>query len=277
MLLFALALLALTDVDRRRPPTWCLAAAGLSLGCAVWCRPVAILPLALVAGWALWRYRGRGIALVAAGAVPVVPLAIVGAVYYGDPSPLRYPQSPVFGVDVFGRGIAANLVSPSRGLLVFTPVVLLGVVGVVVGLKRRTLGDLELLATGATALLVVAAACNPVWWAGFAYGPRLLTDVLPFVAVMALPLAALWPQRLGAVTPAGAVALAAVAVVVAWSVAVHARGATAEVTWNWNSVPRSIDDDPDRIWSWSDAQFVTGSTLSGALPVTRSSPAGARP
>jgi len=223
--------------------------------------------LVVFATWAVVRYRGRGLWLTVAGLVPIAVLAVVGAVAFGDADPLRYPQAPVFSLDVITRGVAAGLFSPSRGLLVFTPVVLAAVVSVVVGVRRRTFGDLEVCSLVTAGALVAAAACNPVWWGGFAYGPRLLTDLLPFVLVVCLPLAAYWPTTLRSLTPTGAAALTVLAILTIWGVLVHARGALVEETWTWNSVPVSIDHDPDRAWDWSQPQFLAGSSLTGTAPV----------
>jgi hypothetical protein len=280
MLLFSLALLALVDAPggpRRvesdaadatgtaRPPvsTPRLIAAGACLGAAVWCRPVGVVALVVFAVGAVLRYRRRGLWLAGSGLVPIALLAVVGAVAFGDPNPMRYPQTPRFTLDVVARGLAASLVSPSRGLLVFTPVVLVAGAAVVIGVRRRTFGDLETGALVAALALVGAAACNPVWWGGYAYGPRLLTDLLPFVLVVCLPLAACWPTTVHDLTPARVGALAIVGVLAAWGMLVHARGALVEETWSWNSNPVSIDADPDRAWDWSHPQFLAGSSLTG--------------
>ena len=96
----------------------------------------------------------------------------------------------------FVEGIAGLTVSPSRGLLVFSPVVLLAVVGAVAAWRRRagthgTHGDGEadgLLLARYASLAVIGVvlmyAQFIAWWGGQGFGSRYLVDVMPFVGVL---------------------------------------------------------------------------------------------
>lgn len=86
-------------------------------------------------------------------------------------------------------GVVGNLISPSRGLLVFSPF-LLPVIGAY-GLYWRKLIRLPVvwlcLVWCALQLLIIARAAS--WWGGWSFGPRLLTDMWPGLIVL---IAILW-------------------------------------------------------------------------------------
>lgn len=142
-------------------------------------------------------------------------------------------------------GMAGLLASPSRGLLVFSPWLL------VAGLARWTSASphralLRLCAMGAF-LQLVAYACYSVWWGGHTYGPRYALDALPLF----VPLVALGVDRLR--RPSG---LAWFAVATTWSVLVAAGGAFAYPADAWNTDPADVDRHHERLWDWRDPQFV---------------------
>jgi hypothetical protein len=47
-------------------------------------------------------------------------------------------------------------------------------------------------------------------------------------------------------------------VLLAISIFANARGALAESTWLWNEVPSNVDLQPERLWSWREAQMLAG-------------------
>lgn len=244
---------------------------GALLGAGLWFRPVAVVPLVVVMAWAILRHRTRGLWLVGGAAAPVVGLAAVNHALHGTWSPVFYHQSSDFSFGSLWDGVAANLFSPSRGALLFEPVLFLVVASVVVGVRRRTFRDLEWIALVSAAGVFASVASNPGWWGGYGYGPRLLTDLVPLVAVACIPLADCWPKDLRQLTLARVGLLALVVALFAWSVGVNALGALSFATWEWNYDPASVDDDPDRAWDWSDPQFLRGTPFAGyerAGPIT---------
>ena len=87
-------------------------------------------------------------------------------------------------------GAAGLLVSPNRGLLVFSPVVIIALIGLIPAL--RALPDHGLgWAFGGSLLLYAGYACYTVWWGGHAYGPRYLLDFV----VLLTPAAAIALDR----------------------------------------------------------------------------------
>jgi hypothetical protein len=150
-------------------------------------------------------------------------------------------------IDWSFQGLAGLLVSPSRGILVFSPVVAVALVGARDAARASWSSPLRWcgIAAGVQFLLYGSYA---VWWGGHTYGPRYLLDVLPLLVPLAA--SALAGMRLGAVS-AGLCTAA-----LAWSIAVSATGAFFYPHDEWNTSPVDVDQDHARLWAWSDPQFV---------------------
>jgi len=82
------------------------------------------------------------------------------------------------------------------------------------------------------------------YWPGYSYGPRYFTEITPLLTLFLIPvLQRPFPKAIF-------IAL------LAFSVFVHARGATSFVVHRWNDTPRTVD--LTRAWDWRDPQFLRG-------------------
>jgi hypothetical protein len=144
-------------------------------------------------------------------------------------------------------GLAGLLISPSRGLLIFSPVVAVALVGFRDAFRASWQSPLRWCALAAVAQFLLYGSYS-VWWAGHTYGPRYMLDVLPLLVPPAAAAIALVRLR----SVAGAVCTAALA----WSMVIAETGAFCYPHDQWNSDPADIDRDHARLWSWSDPQFV---------------------
>jgi hypothetical protein len=97
--------------------------------------------------------------------------------YFG--SPWRQGLAPRFSAP-WGEGHLGLLVSPGKGLFVFTPIALVAVAGLVRALRYD---DRVLAATCGAAVLAhwVFVGRWAEWHGGESWGPRLMTDVLPLL------------------------------------------------------------------------------------------------
>jgi hypothetical protein len=167
---------------------------------------------------------------------------------------LQAPRSETYLERVLG-----NLISPSRGLLVFVP----GLVLVTYLLLRyrafvvqRALCVAALAAAAGTFLLMSAW---PIWWGGHSYGPRLSTTVVPWLYLLAvLALRSRLDAQAAGVAGRGTARIEAGCgcLLVAAGLALNGAGALSVNTWLWNVSPSGIDENPQRLWDWRRAQFL---------------------
>jgi hypothetical protein len=247
MLMLSLALL----LQVRRRKLWL---AGGLLGFAYVVRPTNSIPLVLGMLWAAVTRPRRAIGFIAGVASVLAIFVLANERLSGTILPPYY-RAGRLGSPTFLEALAGDLVSPARGLLIFSPVLAFAALGVVLKTRARRFDALDRSLLACLILHWIAIASFPHWWAGYSYGPRFFTDMLPYLVYFLMPVVA-W---LGSAQPAPrAVVGASFAAAAAFSIFVHAEGALVSASLLWNHLPRSVDEHPERIWDWRDPQFLAG-------------------
>ncbi|MFL6514656.1 MAG: hypothetical protein ACJ8M1_06490 [Chthoniobacterales bacterium] len=226
---------------------------GALLGYAFVVRPTNCLPVAAFGIWlAFARPRGLLPYLVGVGIIGMAYVAVnlttFGVIVpgYSQPKRLIHAARPL-------EALPGLLISPARGLLVFSPVVITALMGLVIAFRRRQLGSLDILAVCIVIGHWVMVSLYADWWGGWSFGPRYWTDVLPFIAFLALPAVDWMTTPLTGERWVLASRISA-CVLAAFSIWVHAQGAFRKGPHHWNAIPRRVDD--ARLWDWSDIQFL---------------------
>lgn len=229
---------------------WVDALAATSLCWASFCRPILILSI-----------LGVGLYLLLDRSRRILPFAVTGLAWAGlfvvySMSVFDQLAPPYFmllasrvtagllggGVESSGypTGLAGTMISPGRGLLVYVPIVVLILWAVV--RRWRWIPEKSL---ALTALAVCFAHWQLVslsknWWGGQCFGARLMSDILPWLFVLAaLALAAVRAAAEAGAFRWTALKVAIVLVLVAASCFINTRGAFARETlrgagiWNW--------------------------------------------
>ncbi|MBI4883994.1 MAG: hypothetical protein HY826_08065 [Actinobacteria bacterium] len=203
----------------------------------------------------LWRYLAGALAV-------AIPWLLVNLATYGAALPDYYRAGKVGVHDNYLRALATNMVSPARGLLLFSPIVVLGAVG----LAKRTRGGISadlfdfdrLLIAMCLGYLLVSSGPAENWWAGHSFGPRFMSDTLVFLAVVATgTVDALVSREKSDQAQAGRSVRIAATIALAWSLLVNVQGATMRSTLCWNGDP-DIDTHTSRLWDFRYSQMLSG-------------------
>jgi hypothetical protein len=246
-------LILLTLAVLVRHPRW-LWAAGIFAGLAVAVRPTNLFFwVAFVAVHAWMRPPLReAVALALPGVMIGSLLAISNWLIYHD---LRggYGQWASLQGGVARHAalaLAGLLISPNRGLFIYSPVLLAGVAGLWFAF-RRPIGPAARVYAIAAIFLASQLICFATWswwWGGYSYGSRLLTEAAAVLVVLSVAAA----QRLRSV----AWTRVAFTLLLAYSVGVQAIGAfTFAGDKEWNNWPVPVDSRPERLWDWHDTQI----------------------
>jgi hypothetical protein len=187
----------------------------------------------------------------------LLTLALGGAAFvaasaygYGDLLPPYYRPQRLTG-SPFGTAVLGNLVSPSRGLFVYSPIFLLPLLFAKDTLRAlRRDKPLVLVAVFWPIVHVLLVSRLRHWWAGYSYGPRFWTDALPGLFVLlCLTLSAGLEGRRRTVT-------ALLALLGAFSCFVHTgQGLYNRAPKEWNVAP-NIDRHPELVFDWRYPQFM---------------------
>jgi hypothetical protein len=203
--------------------------------------------------WVLARAPRRAVWLGAAAAVAYAPWALLYWSIYGTPFG---PSTGQLAASAWTPnpldGLLGVLVSPSRGLLVYQPWLLLAG-ALLLPSVRRLLPAGRAPAPAGWALFCAAAVVFHLglisswrcWWGGYCWGSRLASEAVPLCALLLLrPLAALWS------TPGGRRLVIAVGLL---ALLLHVPADFLHSD-HWN--PDILrNDDPAALWSWSHAPF----------------------
>ena len=171
----------------------------------------------------------------------------------------------------FATAFAGNLISPSRGLFVFVPVLLFIMY---LAITNRTLfrNKLAFIALPVILLHLIAVAGFVPWNGGFCYGPRYTTGLIPWFVLLTIVAIREYLNAERFSNVGRKLTFAAGAVLLTLSIVINARGATSYEAWMWNVWPDNVDKVPQKIWDWRRPQFVAGLVpppTSNPLPVLR--------
>jgi len=230
---------------RRRPA---FAAAGAALALSVACRPTNLLLALVVSAWVAHHHR-RFVPRYAALPAFLGALLVAYNLHYFGTVQAGYarlgfplPESAAEAAHWF----AGLLVSPSRGLLTHSPVLVFPLAGLLAALFRPTLPLLRYLAAGVLATLCLFSFYG-MWHGGFGFSYRILVDLLPAL-ILFLPAVWTWiaARRGRAALFAASAAL---------SLLVQVVGAFFYPC-GWFHHPVNAGAHPERFWDWSDPQVL---------------------
>ncbi len=224
-LLIVLTLLALA-----RGNMW---PAGLCAGLALAVRPTDGLLACVVVAALLMRRTALG--KLAAFLAPVIVAGFLTAAYnYWLFQDIRGYSGHAMS-DHFLTGVAGVLFSPARGVVVYCPLLLFSLSSV---WKRGLLDVISILFCIAHLAMI---GLVPEWWGGNCWGPRLLTEMMPFLILMMVPaFDAVWASRWWR---------PAFVTLALYSIAIQVIGVFYYPNGHWDTEPPNI---ASRLWDWRD-------------------------
>lgn len=242
-LLLALGSYFLLREDRARSAPW----VGLCYASAFLCRPTAAVAVLAAGVYYAFKDRRALLRFVLGGAPMALLLVTYNLYYFGKPIVLGQLATHVsmggssevvqgaragtsaLASQVFktslGSGLAGIFLSPSRGMLVFSPILGVALWGLVSIWRDARYQALRPIAVAGVAMCLMVARWYG-WWGGWCYGYRLLVDAVVLLSFLAIPVIESIRRR-------RALSWLFVACLT-WSVLVQAVGAFAYDVAGWN-------------------------------------------
>jgi hypothetical protein len=229
--------------------------AGMTLAFAYVIRPTNGIPLLLFTLYVILAFRRYLIPYLLWGMAVLIPFFLYNfTVYHSLLSPY-YSLKRLCSNPDFLEALAGNLISPGRGLLLYSPVFLLSVYGMILKARGNGFRRLDAVLTGALVLHWLSISAFKHWWGGHSFGPRLFSDMVPFCIYFLIPVI----ERIRETGAGGkALLISAFVTLAVASFFIHCRGANSYAVYAWNYEPINVDRAPARIWDYTDIQFLRG-------------------
>ncbi|HWN57615.1 MAG TPA: hypothetical protein VNO74_05910 [Methylomirabilota bacterium] len=216
-------------------------------------RPTGAIAIVAVSIYVLWLHRRVFIAYSAILAGWLAAFVGYSWSVFGTIVPPYYSASRL-GSHTFTLALFGNLVSPSRGLLVFVPSTLFVLYLLARYGKHFTHRPLALLAFVQIIALEILMCANRIWHGGYCYGPRFFTDAIPWFVLLAI--LGLDAMRRAPAVSQHRMEIAAAIFLLVVSVTINARGAWSFAPMDWN-----LSEAASRlhgIFDWRYPQFMAG-------------------
>jgi hypothetical protein len=241
-------------IRARRDERWAILA-GFALAVEVVSRPVDIAIAAPLAVYVLIAFRRQFPLFIAATIPPLCFMLWYNHSYFGSAVHTQFFEGAgtAFSQLVQGTtlwrtplsvGLPAILFSPGRGLFFYSPIFLFSAVALVMSWRRG--GDLLLRTLSIGALLMIVIVAKWITWTGGnSYGSRLLTNIVPILALALYPIHG-WLAN-------GSARRVVFAILAAWSVMTQSIGVfSGNFAWNaW-----ALHQPTERMWLWRDNPVI---------------------
>ena len=222
---------------------------------AIWMRPTTIVFFFCLALYGLVKRRDEML-LFSLMALPFI-LFLLGLNYYYFLSPFTFPPSLIEGVVAQAKtgsphvwqtpyiiGLAGNLISPSRGLFVFSPFLLFCLLNI----KYRDQvvpKPLMYFLSLTFAALTIFPSIHYDWWGGYSYGNRFLIEALPLLMILLANQIHTFEKH--------PVWRYSFYLTIALSLGIHLVG-SMYYDYQWNVI-NTVDSNPGVIWDWSKSEI----------------------
>ena len=236
---------------------------GFLLSLAFICRPTAAVFVVVTFLYLLIWNRRELWPAAGAALLGLIAFILYNQAVMGLPLPPYYLPQRLESRTPFVRALWGLLFSPSRGLFVFSPIILYILVLVLIRFKtskqqsRHIVG--LLLLWFAIHLFVIARFDH--WWGGSSYGSRLLTDLMPAAVWLT---AVVWPRQPVTHNRSQSILFNSVFILLAvFSIYSHLYTGLfnpAAQAWSGGALSPNIDRSPQYLFDWRYPQFLATET-----------------
>ncbi|NTW09531.1 MAG: hypothetical protein HGA28_08195 [Anaerolineaceae bacterium] len=227
---------------------------GFLLGFSYVIRPTNSISVMWLTLFVVVRYRKHLVSYLLGLWVPIMILVLNSLQTYQMFLPPYFLPQRLGTNEGFIDALAANLISPNRGLFIASPILLFSMLGIYLQYRkgRISLREIDLYLVLIIALHWIAISSFHNWHGGSSLGPRFFTDVIPYLAYFLIPVLEDGRFR----TSRGWRIVFGLAALV--SMLIHARYVTSIYPMLWNQKPVALIDAPQRVWDWNDLQMLRG-------------------
>lgn len=208
-------------------------------------RPTNIIPFALLSCFVWFKFPNQRWKFVISIIFTMSLFVFLNILIFNDILPPYYRSNRLsFDWELFKTAFIGNIFSPNRGLIIWSPFLLFSILIIFVLNKDRSLFVLTQLIIF---LHIIAISTFPHWWGGHSVGPRFMTDVMPFFAIIICVVYKRYSSN--------NLFLGFFLLLVTVSLIVQSSAVFSKNTQLWNIRGTDVNDTPERVWDWNRPQF----------------------
>ncbi len=200
-----------------------------------------VLPLSI---YFLLRFPLTKTIIFALSAMPLGFLLIFYNLYYFNSLTGGYEMT--FTTN-FIDGFSGLLFSPGRGLFFYFPFAIFGFAGSYLVVKNKKSGYdniyIIFIVFAILQLLLISKWFS--WWGGHCYGPRLLSEIQPFLILSSVPVMQTFVKRYKIIK-------IIIILFIIYSFFAQGVGTFFHPAGGWDTIPVNINDSPERLWNFND-------------------------
>ena len=235
---------------------------GIGCGLLPGIRPTSIIFSIAAIAYSPLICRSYNIFVILPSFISSLPCLIWNIYYFGNLSggySVAFKSAPyIFTLSHFITASLGTFISPSKGLLIFSPILSYALLGLNVIIRNRSGRDERMIAcmAVASAILLTSYGFYAVWWGGGSCGPRFTTDVLPtlcFIIGYYLD----YLKNLSDSIPNYRSKLLILTSVILLSFSIQFINVSSYISSNWFSIPYNAEmhNNLDRLWQFKDNQI----------------------
>jgi len=153
-------------------------------------------------------------------------------------------------------GFVGLLASPSRGIFIYTPIIVFSILGYskISKLSNEIVKNFLLISGISILGQILLYSAFVCWWGGWSYGPRFLTGILPVLFIF-LGLY-LKDAHMNIKQKKNLFIIFIFSILLIWSIFVQFVGAFYYPNGDWDGSPNNVDQHPEKCWYWNDTQIM---------------------
>ncbi|MBP9759629.1 hypothetical protein KBD45_08105 [Candidatus Dojkabacteria bacterium] len=220
----------------------------LPIGLSVLIRPTGIIFLLLLSLYIAYAYKKYFLRYLVLLMIIITSFIYFNFTTFHTIFPSYYNLDRIGLHQHFIEATLGNLISPSRGLLIYSPIFIFSLLGIYFKIKLHKFYFFDFILVLILIFYYLGTSAFPHWWGGDSFGPRLLSGLIPILTYFLIPVLKFkfkhnWFTLLFVIC-------------LGMSVFIHYKGSNSFACWQWNATPSRIDISTDRLWDWHDIQFL---------------------
>lgn len=179
----------------------------------------------------------------------ILNYSIYGTIF----SPYYYYYANILsggGHSGFLEALAANLLSPIKGLLIYSPILIFSIIGLYVKIKSKEFSKLDFSLILIFVLYYLSISLVSREWDGISYGPRYISDALPVLIFFMIPYF-MYPEYFRQKKLLSFVFIAFLLI----SFFIHTKGALSSSN-RVDEYRGNKENDSNNTWNWKEVPFL---------------------